>query len=473
MKRTKIVCTIGPTSDKKEILTKMIKAGMNVARLNMSHGSLAYHQKNIKLIRQLAKQFNQPVAIIADLQGPRIRVGILTQKGLDLKRGQRVVFTTKLKSAANKIPVTYADMHKDIKPEQRILIADGLMEFKVEKISGQDIICKTVAGGFLTSSKGINLPDTKITLPALSAKDLLDVRFALKNEVDYFALSFVRSAKEVEALRRLIAKNSKSKKSLIKIIAKIERPEAVENIKEIVEASDGIMVARGDMGIEMPVEDVPLIQKDIINICLKKCKPVIVATQMLESMVNNPRPTRAEVSDVANAVIDHTDAVMLSGETANGKYPVASVETMAKIIVTTERSELDNLDSRMEFRRKMKLDDAVCYSATVLAKETKAKVILVASLSGHTARMISRYRPELPILVATNSAKVRAQLNLSWGVVPFVLPACKSIEGLIALADKYIRAHKYVKKGEKIIVVAGQPVGKSGNVNWVKVQEIK
>jgi pyruvate kinase len=473
MKRTKIVCTIGPTSDKKNILTKMIKAGMNVARLNMSHGSQAYHQKNIKLIRQLAKQANQPIAIIADLQGPRIRVGILAQKGIDLKRGQSVIFTTKLQSGGKKIPVTYAKMHKDLKPGQRILIADGIMEFRVEKINGQDILAKVVVGGFLTSSKGINLPDTQISLPALSIKDKKDVQFGVKNGVDFFALSFVRSTDEILALKNLIARFGGKNAFQPKIIAKIERPEAVDNIKAIIEASDGIMVARGDLGIELPVEDVPLIQKDIINICLKKSKPVIVATQMLESMVNNLRPTRAEVSDVANAVIDHTDAVMLSGETANGKYPVEAVATMAKIIIKTEKSELDNLSSRMEFRHKIKLDDAVCYSATVLAKETKAKLILVASLSGYTARLISRYRPELPILVATNSAKVRNQLNLDWGVVPFVLPDCKSIEQLLALADKYIKVNKYVKAGDKIIVVAGQPLGKSGNVNWVKVQEIK
>jgi len=465
MKRTKIVCTIGPSSSDKKTIEKLVNAGMNVARLNMSHGTYPEHQKVINNIRQVAKETKKTVAILADLQGPRIRIGTLPAKGITIKTTGDVVLSTASKVKPGVIPVTYAQMHKDVKPGERILIADGLMELKVIHVDGQNIHCRVVNGGIITSNKGINLPDTDVKIASLSEKDKRDIKFGLKNKVDFFALSFVRHPEEVKKLQQMI-KNSAM------VIAKIEKPEAVLNIRKIIEAADGIMVARGDLGIEMPQEDVPLIQKDIINLCLKKSKPVIVATQMLESMIVNPRPTRAEVSDVANAVIDHTDAVMLSGETASGKYPVDAVSTMAKVIVKVEKSQFDNLDIRKEYRRMLKIDDAFCLTATNLAKQINAKLVLVASLTGYTGRIVSRYRPELPILVSTNTEKVKNQLNLSWGVVPFILPPCKSIEELIDRALDYIKKNNFVSKCDKIIIIAGQPVGQAGNVNWVKVHEI-
>jgi len=338
MKRTKIVCTIGPASDRKAILKRMINSGMNVARLNFSHNVLSYHAKLIKTLRALAKETKNPIAIIQDLQGPRIRLGDLPAKGLVVKKGQEVVLTTS-KSHQNKIPVTYEKMHLDIEPKDRILIADGLMELVAEKIAGRDILCRVVIGGTLFSHKGINLPDTNVSVPSLTDKDKTDLLFGVKQNVDFVAMSFVRTAKDVYDLKYLIqkyAKKLKLKTAPIRVVVKIERKEAIENIDEIIEATDAVMVARGDLGIELPAEDVPLMQKMIIDKCLQAAKPVIVATQMLDSMIHSPRPTRAEVSDVANAVIDHTDAVMLSGETASGDFPVETVDTMRKIIEKAE-----------------------------------------------------------------------------------------------------------------------------------------
>jgi len=324
--------------------------------------------------------------------------------------------------------------------------------------------------------KGINLPETDLSIPTITAKDKKDLEFGIKNNVDMVALSFVRTADDVLSAKKMIDRFSKkfkiNKKFPTKVIVKIEKPEAVKNFKQILEATDGVMVARGDLGIEMPADKVPLIQKKIIDKCLQTAKPVIVATQMLDSMIVNPRPTRAEVSDVANAVIDHTDAVMLSGETANGKFPVESVKIMAKIANRTENSRYDDFEFRKIFKGKLMVDDAISSSANLLAKNLKAKAILVASISGYTGRVISRYRPELPILVSTNNEKVRRQLNLSWGVRPFVLTKSDTIEDLIDKAIIYIKKKQWVKKGDKIILISGFPLGKSGTVNWVKIHEI-
>ncbi len=476
MKRTKIVCTIGPTSAKEEIIEKMIRAGMNVARLNFSHGTYEEHGQLIKNIRQAAQKISEPVAILADLQGPRIRVGELGPKGIELKVKTQVILTTVAKATKDKIPVTYSNLHQDVKSGNRILIADGLMELKVLAIKGQDIVCEVINGGMLTSHKGINLPGIKVGLSAISEKDKEDLKFAVSQKVDWVALSFVTSAKEVYDLRYLIRQNEEDlgikNESPIKIIVKIERGQAVENFAEILEATDGVMVARGDLGIEMPAEDVPLIQKKLIDRSLERSKPVIVATQMLESMVQNPRPTRAEVSDVANAVIDHTDAVMLSAETANGKYPVEAVETMAKIIETTEKSTYDDLTIKEQIKKIRPVEEAVGNMANILARTVDVKLVLVASLSGYTGRLVSRYRPELPILVSTDNERVQRQLNLSWGVVPFVLPTCRSLEELIDRSIGFLKKEKFTKSGDQIIVVAGEPVGRSGVVNLVEIRAI-
>jgi pyruvate kinase len=480
MKRTKIVCTLGPSSNNEKILTQLIRAGMNVARLNFSHGTYAEHKKVINLIRKLSKKFDQPITILQDLQGPRIRLGILPEKGIILKAKGKVILTTALKAKYAikpiKLPVTYNQLHKDVKAGQKILISDGLIKLRVIKVKGFEIECIVIDAGTVFSHKGMNFPETKLAIPTITAKDKKDLDFGIKSEVDMVALSFVRNADDVLDLKKMIKKlelKYQGKKALpTQVIVKIEKPEAVKNFSKILEVTDGVMVARGDLGIEMPAADVPLVQKMMIEKCLLKIKTVIVATQMLDSMIRNPRPTRAEVSDVANAVIDHTDAVMLSGETAEGKYPLEAVKTMAQICERTEESKYNDLDFRKIFKEKLHTDDAISSSANLLAKDLNVKAILVASISGYTGRIVSRYRPELPILVTTNNEKVRRQLNLSWGVIPFVLPRCQTIESLVKQALVHIKNKKYVKPGDKVIITAGFPLGKSGNVNWIKIQEI-
>lgn len=476
MKHTKIVCTIGPSSESPKILEKLIKAGMNVARLNFSHGTHSWHGGIIKLIRQISEKFRQPIGIIADLQGPRIRVGDLVAAGVALVPKTKVTLTTAQAVAKNKIPVTYVDLHKDLSAGNRILLDEGLLELKVLKISGRDILCEVVVGGQIFSHKGINLPDTSVSLPPLTEKDKEDLKFVVAEGVDWVALSFVSRASEIYDLRYLIQEYERglklSKTAPIKIIAKIEKHEALRNFDEILGAADGIMIARGDLGIETPAEEVPLSQKRIIDKCLEAAKPVIVATQMLDSMIRKPRPTRAEVSDVANAVIDHTDAIMLSGETASGLYPQEAVETMARIVKETEASAYDDLVMGAIMKKIKPIDEAVSRVANILARTVEAKAILAASLSGYTGRIVSRYRPELPILVTTDSERVQRQLSLSWGTVPFVLPSCRSVEELVDRSLGYIKKNKFVKKGDKIIIIAGEPVGRSGNINLIEIKEI-
>ncbi len=480
MKRTKIVCTIGPTSNTEKILSQLIRAGLNVARLNFSHGTYAEHAKVINLIRKLSKKFDQPITILQDLQGPRIRLGILPADGIALKIKNKVILSTaaRTKFCATPLilPVTYDKLHLDVKAGQKILISDGLIELKVLKVKGKEIECVVIDGGTVYSHKGMNFPETKLAIATISDKDKKDLDFGIKSGVDMVAMSFVRSAQDVLDLKKMIRKlelKYQGKKAFpTQVIVKVEKREAVKNFNQILAATDAVMVARGDLGIEMPAADVPLVQKMIIEKCLEQAKPVIVATQMLDSMIRNPRPTRAEVSDVANAVIDHTDAVMLSGETAEGKYPVDAVMTMARICERTERSKYNDLDLRKMFLDKLHVDDAISSSANLLAKDLKSKAILVASITGFTGRMVSRYRPELPIFVSTNNEKVRRQLNLSWGVIPFVLPKCQTIEALVHQALTYIKHKNYTKAGDKVIIIAGFPLGKSGNVNWIKIQEI-
>lgn len=475
-KRTKIVCTIGPVSEKPSILKKMIKAGMNVARLNFSHGTHAWHGKVIKIIRKISGELGQPVGIIADLQGPRIRVGELPAPGVKLIPKNKITLTTAPGKNKEKISITYENLHKDLSPGNRILLDEGLIELKVLKISGRDIFCEVMVGGILTSHKGMNFPDSSVSLPPLTAKDKEDLEFVVREGVDWVALSFVSRASEIYDLRYLIDDLEKKLKipkgPPIRIIAKIEKHEAIKNLDEILGAVDGIMIARGDLGIETPAEDVPLWQKKIIDKCLAVAKPVIVATQMLDSMIRKPRPTRAEVSDVANAVIDHADAIMLSGETASGLYPTLAVETMAKIVNATEKSTYDNLVTEGIVKKIKNIDDAVSQVAKILSNTVHAKAILAASLSGYAGRIVARYRPELQILVTSDSTRVQRQLTLSWGVIPFVLPSCRSVEELVDRSIGYIKKNKLVSSGDKIIIIAGEPVGRSGNINLIEIKEI-
>ncbi|HCC22771.1 TPA: pyruvate kinase [Candidatus Falkowbacteria bacterium] len=477
MSRTKIVCTIGPVSKSQKVLKDLISNGLNVARLNFSHGTHPEHKKLITNIRAVAEKMGRTVALLQDLQGPRIRIGDIGSAERQLKAGEKVIITTgAISKGGKKIPITYDQLHTEVEPGQRILIVDGLIQLTVDKVAGRDIHATVIIGGAIATHKGVNLPDTSLSIPALTDKDKQDVEFGVENEVDYMALSFVRSAKDVYDLKYLIKsyekKLKKKNRNPIRIVVKIERNEAIDNLDEIIEATDAVMIARGDLGIELPAEDVPLMQKMIIDRCLDKAKPVIVATQMLDSMIHNPRPTRAEVSDVANAVIDHTDALMLSGETATGAYPVETVSYMTRIIEKTEGSNYDDLVPEIHAKKIEPANEAIGRIANILANSVDAKLILVASISGYAGRVISRYRPELPILVACDDDRVRRQLILSWGVVPFIIPTCRTVEELIDRSISYLKTVHLITKGDKIIIIAGEPVGMSGDINLVEIKEI-
>ena len=477
-KRTKIVCTIGPASESVTTLTAMIKAGMNVARLNFSHGSYENHALLIKHVRAVSEKTGEPIAIMQDLQGPKIRVGALPKSGVNLKAGETITFDTAADGYTKGIfPIDFKNLHEYVKTGERLLLNDGRVGTTVVKIVGTKIQAKVLNGGVITSHKGLNIPDSQLTISAMTKKDKEDVRFGVEQGVDFIALSFVTNAKDILDLRYLIKEYERELglkvEQQIRIVAKIERREAVRNIKEILDVADGVMIARGDLGIEIAAAEVPLVQKSLIDKALSAAKPVIVATQMLDSMQENPRPTRAEVSDVANAVIDHTDAVMLSNETATGKYPVQTVEEMARIISTTEASVYDNLVVREHAGKKQKIDTVISEMSRLLADDIGAKLILAASLSGETAHLISRYRPEIPVVVATSTDRVERQLNLSWGVVPFVLVPCRTIEELVERSLIHLKKKKIARAGDKIIVVAGEPVGHAGHVNLLEVREVE
>jgi len=475
-KRTKIVCTIGPASNSIETIRKMVDAGMNVARLNFSHGTYEDHSILIKNIRKVEEASGETIAIMQDLQGPKIRVGVLPELGVQLKAKEKISFDSEIKSYKDGIiPIDYA-LHKYVRVGERILLNDGQSEVKIIGLENTRIDAQVVVGGLLTSHKGMNLPDSTLDINSLTEKDKEDARFGVENDVDFMALSFVNGAKDILDLRYLIRdyekENGLKPETPIRLIAKIERSAAVTNIDEILDAADGIMVARGDLGIEIPAKKVPLVQKNLINLALDKEKPVIVATQMLESMQHNPRPTRAEVSDIANAVIDHADAVMLSGETASGEYPVESVQTMSDIVQETESSVYDDMPLRKHDAKTNKIDDIISGLSRVLAERVEAKVILAASQSGDTGRLLSSYRPELPLMIGTHHKKVQRQLNLSWGVYPFLLEPCNSIEELIERSIIFLKKEKIAAGGDKIIVVAGEPVGEVGHVNLLEVREV-
>lgn len=477
MKKTKIVCTIGPASSGEDTLLKMIKSGMNVARLNMSHGTYEDHRKLIKSIRAAAKKAKEQVALLLDLQGPKIRVGSLPAEGVKLEEGKRVVFTTSVDKdgaslEAGKIPVTYLGFSRDVRVGSRLLLDDGLLEAVVVSVKGADIHADVLTGGVLTSHKGLNLPDVSVSIPALTDKDKADLRFGMSEEVDFVALSFVRTAKDVSELRSLIGSLQKKKDLPVRIIVKIEKHEAIKNFDEILEATDAVMVARGDLAVETSAEHVPLYQKEIIEKCRHKCKPVIVATQMLDSMIRNPRPTRAEVSDVANAVIDHADAVMLSGESATGKYPVEAVATMAKVIEETEGSRYDDVSMAAEIKEESKDRVAISAMAALLQRLTKANLILGASWSGETARMLAHYRPECFIAIGSPSERVVRQLNLSWGVKPFLLPSAKNADELIRQLLTYAKREKLASSGDRIILLSGESVGAGSHTTLVGLRRL-
>jgi len=461
-------------------LTKMIENGMNVARLNFSHADFTWHGRVIKEIRKIGKKMKRPIGIMADLQGPRIRIA--NGKEQKVKRGEIVWIGAvgsgrfeKLGKSGSAGKIIFLDLPEAVrlaKLGNEILIEDGLIKLKVISKNGELVKCEVINEGVIKPKKGVNIPGISAKIGALTGKDKEVLDFILSQDVDFVAMSFVRSAKEIENLKKLIKRKTKNHSQLPQVIAKIERREAVKNFDEILRAADAIMVARGDLGIEMPQEEIPILQKEMTAKSLRAGKPAIVATQMLDSMIRNPRPTRAEATDVANAVVDHADAVMLSGETASGKYPVEAVRTMREIIEKTEESPFDDLEHGFLGDQTSSVSAAVAQSAHELLKDSGAKAIVVASVSGFTARMITRHRPEQEIFVMTNNEKTDNQLALVWGVESFVLPDCRDLDELLDKSMETLRKNKLLKRGDKVVIVAGRPHVKREHMSLVKVEGI-
>lgn len=476
MKKTKIVATIGPSSDKKETLQKMIESGMNVARLNFSHGTYENHLEIIKNVREISKELNLGIGIMADLQGPRIRTKIA--KEMEIKSGELILvsdtllnsnFQTNSNDQNQKIiELDYPGIIRDIEVGNTILIEDGLLSVKIKEKKENYLIAEVIDGGVVKNEKGVNIPDAKLSIPPITEKDEKDLEFSLENEVDFVAMSFVSSAKDIEDLRNRVKKFLGREVNLPKIVAKIERKEAIENLDEIVLATDAVMVARGDLGIEMAETKVAILQKEIIAKSMKGLKPVIVATEMLNSMIENPRPTRAEVSDVTNAVIDHADAVMLSGESANGKYPVESVKTMAEIIQNTEESPYDDMN---EFNIVQDFSDEYANfikSTNGFLSDSKAKAVSILSRGGFTSRVVSHFRPNKIILAGTNNEKTHNQSSLVWGVNSFLLEN-GNIEEVIENILKKAKEKGIIETGDKVVLI-----GKNDEKNsrFVNLKEI-
>nr|WP_018249118.1 pyruvate kinase [Orenia marismortui] len=472
MRKTKIVCTIGPASEDRETLSKLIDAGMNVARLNFSHGDFKEHGARVKTIRELSKEKGKPVAILLDTKGPEIRTGMLVNdEKVMLERGQEFTLTTEdIEGDNTRTSVTYKDLPKDMNAGDTILIDDGLIGLKVKSTTSTDVICDVVNGGKLGSRKGVNLPGVAVNLPAITEKDIADIKFGIEQGVDFIAASFVRKASDVLAIREILEEEDAD----IHIIPKIENQEGVENLDEILEVADGLMVARGDLGVEIPPEKVPAAQKMMIKKCNKAGKPVITATQMLDSMQKNPRPTRAEASDVANAIYDGTDATMLSGETAAGDYPVESVATMARIAIETEKQlkyaqlmDRDGLESRNT------ITDSISYATCKSAYELDAAAIVTSTQSGYTAKMVSKYRPSTPIVAVTPNQRVFNKLILSWGVKPILADITESTDEMIQDSINATLEAGYVNKDDVVVITAGTPVGEAGTTNLLKIEVAK
>jgi len=467
-RHSKIVCTIGPVTRTPRIIRKLIDAGMDVARLNFSHGTHEEHAENIAALREAAMLMKKPIAILADLQGPKIRTGALAGGGsVALRTGQKFVITTaKVLGDSTRVNTTFRPLPHEVKTGDRILLSDGLIELRVERVSGHEVQCHVVNGGILGEHKGINLPGVQLHVPALTEKDRVDLRFALKQGVDYIAVSFVRRAEDVVLAKSLIRRAKKD----TPVIAKLEKPEAIENLEEILRASDGVMVARGDLGVEMNPERVPVVQKNIIARAREFRRPVITATQMLESMTENPRPTRAEASDVANAIFDGSDAVMLSAETATGRYPVEAVSMMARIIEQAEESIHEY--PRPATQERLKVPETVAELVCHASRELHMKLIAVFTHSGFTARLVSRYRPLVPIVAFSPEAHTRRRMALLWGVTSRSISDIKKIDGLAMIAEKRLMEERLVRKGDVIGIVAGTPMGIRGTTNFMKFHVI-
>lgn len=477
--RAKIVATIGPATSEPEIQKKIFENGVNLARMNFSHGAHEEFGGWIKTIRDFSRQLDVPIGIIQDLQGPRIRIGDLPSGRRQLLENREITLTV-AKPQKGEIEVDYKHLPKSVNVGSRILLKDGLIELVVKKKFKNKVITVVSVGGEIVSHSSINLPKAKINLPTIAEKDKNDLYFGIQHNVDYVALSFVHSGKDIRDLRKLIDEwSNREHVAPPKIIAKIENKEAVNNLDSILQASDGVMVARGDLGIELAQQEVPLIQKRIIDETQHLGKPVITATQMLDSMIRNPRPTRAEVSDVANAVVDGSDALMLSGETSMGEFPVDSVKMMKSIILETEKGLYEHKNiHRYSFHhpkgyfQEATITDAVGASSCEMAAHLKAKYIVTTTSSGYSARMVAKHRPETPILALTPDEKVYNQLSLVWGVKPLILPAFHTTDELIYQSIDLLEARRMIKKGDLLIIIAGHPVGMGGQTNLIKVHKV-
>lgn len=472
MKKTKIVATLGPASAKKEVLKEMFLAGLNVCRLNFSHGNYDDHASAITLIRELNTELGLNVAILADLQGPKIRTNEMENNGVLLDVGQEIkVIVEKVVGNKERFSINYSKLPQDVQAGERILLDDGKIVLEVISTDGKsEITCSVVQGGILSSKKGVNFPNTKISLPSLTDKDQLDLEFALEQEVDWIGLSFVRSARDIIELKHRIS----AKGGHAKVIAKIEKPEALECIDDIIQESDGLMVARGDLGVEVPFQNVPLIQKMLITKCIRKAKPVIVATQMMETMISSMTPTRAEVNDVANAVLDGTDAVMLSGETSVGKYPVEVIKTMSNIIKEMETFEgIYNKEELPEKNQDRFISDSICFNACRLSQRVEAKAIITMSFSGYTAYKIASQRPNTNIFVFTSNQKILTQLNLVWGVKAFYYNKRISTDHTIADIKYLMKSEGFLKSGDLVINIASIPLEDLGSSNMLKLSYVE
>lgn len=472
--RTKIVATVGPACDTYDKLLGLVKAGVNVFRLNFSHGTNEDKLKIIENIRNINKTEPYNIAILGDLQGPKLRVGEIANGSMELKEGDILTFTNeKVVGTMEKIYVSYPNLAADVKVGNTILIDDGKIEVKVkEKTKNKEVKVQVTLGGILSSKKGINLPDTKISLPALTEKDLVDLEFIIEQELDWVALSFVRSVKDIIILRNKLQEN----KSCTKIIAKIEKPEALLNLREIILESDAIMIARGDLGVELPIEQVPLIQKDIVRKCIHRAKPVIVATQMMESMIERAKPNRSEITDVANAVIEGADAVMLSGETATGNHPALVVETMRKIILEVERKEYRydrSEDLRPQPHSPSFLSDAVCYNACKMAYDVNADALIGMTQSGYTGFMLSSYRPKAPLYIFTKEKTLVNQLSLSWGVRAFFYDEENSLDDIIQDQIDILKERGFLKEGDIVVNTGSTPVHLHLPTNVLKLTKVE
>jgi pyruvate kinase len=470
LRKAKIVCTIGPASESVETLKKLIHAGMNVARLNFSHGSHEEHAARIANIRQAAEETGKQVAILLDTKGPEIRTGLLAVDAVELQEGGTIVLTTEeVLGTAERVSITYADLPHDVKKGDTILIDDGLIGLTVEAVQGHEIVCRIKNGGTLKSKKGVNVPGVKINLPGITEKDAQDIEFGIRQGVDFIAASFVRKASDILEIREILERHGVR----IDIIAKIENQEGVDNVDEILAVSDGLMVARGDLGVEIPAEEVPLVQKKLIKKCNELGKPVITATQMLDSMQRNPRPTRAEASDVANAIFDGTDAIMLSGETAAGRYPVESVETMNRIALRAEQ-ELNYREIlyNQALQKQVTITDAISQAVANAALDLDAAAVITATESGHTARMVSKYRPKAPIVAVTPHADVVRRLALVNGVYPVLGPMANTTDEMLEMSVQQALEAGFVRHGDLVVITAGVPVREVGTTNLMKIHVI-